>query len=85
MPCPSHRKELTSCIKFFENVNLYNLCNKPRCHIVSMTFSIFNNTSAVDMLLLKFKVTWSVKRIHCSVVLRRARKPNWLTLSRSLT
>jgi hypothetical protein len=33
------------------------------------------------MLLLKFKVTWSVSLIHWSVVLRRARKPNWLALS----
>jgi hypothetical protein len=34
------------------------------------------------MLLLKFKATWSVSFIHCTVVLWRARKPNWLALSR---
>jgi hypothetical protein len=37
------------------------------------------------MLLLKFKVTWSVSLIHWSVVLWRARKPNWLALSRPLS
>jgi hypothetical protein len=36
----------------------------------------------VDILLLKFKVTWSVSLIHWSVVLWRARKPNWLALRR---
>jgi hypothetical protein len=35
--------------------------------------------------MLKFAVTWSVKLIHCSVVLYRARKPKWLALSRSIT
>jgi hypothetical protein len=29
-------------------------------------------------MLLKFKVTWSASRMHWSVVLWRARKPNWL-------
>jgi hypothetical protein len=47
--------------------------------------SISKNTAAVAMLLLKFKVTWSVSLIHCSAALWRARKPNWLPLSRSLT
>jgi hypothetical protein len=46
---------------------------------------IFKNTAAIDMLLLKFKVTWSVSLIHWSVVLWRARKPNWLALSRTLS
>jgi hypothetical protein len=36
----------------------------------------------VDILLLKFKVTWSVSLIHWNVVLWRARKPNWLALRR---
>jgi hypothetical protein len=34
------------------------------------------------MVLLKFKGTWPVSIIHWSVVLWRARKPNWLALSR---
>jgi hypothetical protein len=43
------------------------------------------NTAAVDILLLKLKVTWSVNLIHSNVVLWRARKPNWLSLSRHLS
>jgi hypothetical protein len=34
--------------------------------------------------LLKLKVTWSISLIYWIVVLWWARKPNWLTLSRSL-
>jgi hypothetical protein len=30
---------------------------------------ISKNTAAVDMLLLKFNVTWSVILVHCSVML----------------
>jgi hypothetical protein len=37
------------------------------------------------MLLLKFKVTWSISLIHCSVVLWCARKPNWLAFRRLLS
>jgi hypothetical protein len=40
------------------------------------------NTAAVDILLLKLRGTWSVSLIHRSVVLWRARKPNWLALRR---
>jgi hypothetical protein len=43
------------------------------------------NTVAVYILLLKLRVTWSVSLMHCSVVLRRARKPNWFALSRPLS
>jgi hypothetical protein len=43
------------------------------------------NTAAVDILLLKLRVMWSVSLMHCSVVLLRARKPNWLALSRLLS
>jgi hypothetical protein len=35
--------------------------------------------------LLKLRVTWSVSLIHFSVELWRARKPNWLALSRPLS
>jgi hypothetical protein len=48
---------------------------------VSKAFSISKNTAAVAILLLKLRVTWSVSLIHCSVVLWRARKPNWVALS----
>jgi hypothetical protein len=41
-------------------------------------FSVSKNTAAVDMILLNFKVMWSVGLINWSVVLWRARKPNWL-------
>jgi hypothetical protein len=38
----------------------------------------------VDILLLKFRVMWSVSLIHWSFVLWRARNPNWLAFSKSL-
>jgi hypothetical protein len=62
------RKELMSFIKLIENANLDNLYSKPGCHVVSKAFSISKNTAAVDILLLKLSVTWSVSLIHCSVV-----------------
>jgi hypothetical protein len=34
------------------------------------------------MLLLKYRITWSASLIHCSVVLWRARNPNWLAFSK---
>jgi hypothetical protein len=40
------------------------------------------NTAAVDILLFKLRVRRSVSLIHCSVVLWRAQKPNWLALSK---
>jgi len=52
-------------------------------HVQEKTFSISKNTTAVDILLLKLKVTWSVRLIHWSIVLWRARKPNRLVWSRS--
>jgi hypothetical protein len=48
-------------------------------------FSMSKNTAAVDILLLKLRVTWSVSLMYCSVVLWVARKPNWLALSRLLS
>jgi hypothetical protein len=59
-------------ITVFGNCSLDNLYSKPRS----------KNTAAVDMLLLKFNVKWSVSFIHWSVGLWRARKPNWLALCR---
>jgi hypothetical protein len=65
-------------IKLAENSNLVNLYSKPDFHEVSKAFSISKNTAAVDILLLKLRVTWFVSRRHCSVVLCCVRKPNWL-------
>jgi hypothetical protein len=74
-----------SLITLTENFNSGNLYSKPRCHVVSNAFSISKNTAAIDMLLLKFKVTWSVSLIHWSIVLWRAQEPNWLERSRPLS
>jgi hypothetical protein len=70
------RNELISLIKLGEKCNSESLYSKPGCHMVSNAFSISKKTAVMDMLL-KFKFTWSVNRIHWSVVLWRARKPNW--------
>jgi hypothetical protein len=51
------RYELTSLIKLVENCNVYSLYNKSGCNIVSKAFSMSRNTAAVDILLLKFRVT----------------------------
>jgi hypothetical protein len=56
--------QLSNLIRLIENFSSDNLYNKPRCHAVSMAFSITKNTAAVDILLLKFKVTWSISLIH---------------------
>jgi hypothetical protein len=56
-------------IKLVENSYLDNLYTKPVYHAVSKAFSMCKNTAAVDILLLKLTVTWSVSLIHCSVVL----------------
>jgi hypothetical protein len=63
-------------ITLAENCNWESLYNKLGCHVMSEVFSISKNTAAVNMLL-KFKVTLSVSLVHWSVVLWRARKPNW--------
>jgi hypothetical protein len=79
------RKELISLTRLIGNFNLDNVYSKPRCHVVSKEFSISKNTAAVDMLLLKLRVTWSVSLIHWSAVLWRARKGNWLALNSPLS
>jgi hypothetical protein len=43
------------------------------------------NTTAEDIILLKLRATWSVSLMHCSIVLWRAWKSNWLALSRPLS
>jgi hypothetical protein len=42
--------------------------------VVSRASSMSKNTAAIDILLFKLRVTWSVSHIHCNVVLWRARK-----------
>jgi hypothetical protein len=79
------KKELMSFIKLVENSNLDNLYSKPECHVVSKAVSMSKITAAVDILLLKLRVTWSFTLMHWCVVLWRARKPNWLALSRLLS
>jgi hypothetical protein len=54
------KKELIHSIKLAENSNLYNLYSKPVYRVVSKVFSVSKNTAAVDILLLKLRVTWSV-------------------------
>jgi hypothetical protein len=74
-----------SLIEVVENSNLDNLCSKLECHVVSNVFSMSKNKAAVNILLLKLRVSWSVSLIHCSVVLWHARKQNWLALSSLLS
>jgi hypothetical protein len=57
------RKELISRIKLVKNFNLDNSYSKPECHVLSKAFSIYKNTAAIDIFLLKFKVTWSISLI----------------------
>jgi hypothetical protein len=58
-----------SLIKLVENSNSDNIYSKPECHMGSKAFSMSKNTAAVDILLLKLRVTWSVSLIYCRVVL----------------
>jgi hypothetical protein len=53
------RKELISLSKLVKNFNSEFLYSKPRFHVLSNAISMSKNTAAVDMLLLKSKVTWS--------------------------
>jgi hypothetical protein len=78
-------KKLRNLIRLIENFNLDNLYINPRCHILVKVLSISENTAAVDMSLLKFKVTGSISLIHWSVVLWWSLKSNWLALSRLLS
>jgi hypothetical protein len=76
------RNELISLTKLGQRCNLDTLYSKPGCRVVSKAFSTSKKTAAVDKLLLMFRVTWSVSLIHWSVVLWRARKPNWLAFDK---
>jgi hypothetical protein len=59
--------------------------SRPECHVVSKAFTISMNTVGVDILPLKFIVTWSVSLMHWREVLWFARKPNWLAFSKFLS
>jgi hypothetical protein len=71
-----------SLTRLVQNCNSDSLYSRPGCHVVSTVFSMSKNTAAVDILLLEFRETWSVSLIHASVVLWRARKPNWPAFSK---
>jgi hypothetical protein len=58
------RYKLMSFIKFVGNCNFDILYGRPECHVVSKAFSMSKNTAAVDILLLKFRVIWSVSLMH---------------------
>jgi hypothetical protein len=51
------KKKANELEKLAEKSNIYNLCSKPLCHVVSNAFSISKNTTAIDMLLWKLRVT----------------------------
>jgi hypothetical protein len=54
---PLIEKKLMSFMKLTEKSNFDNLYSKPVCHVVSKAFSISKNVAAVDILLLKLRVT----------------------------
>jgi hypothetical protein len=60
----SERNLLINLIRFLENSIVDNLYNKSGFHKVSKAFSMSRNTVAVDILLLKLRVIWSVSLIH---------------------
>jgi hypothetical protein len=64
-------------IKFMENLNLCNLYNKAGCHVVRVLKVIWisKNTAIIDMLLLKFKVAWSINFTlqSCAVLCRETK------------
>lgn len=53
---------------FVEKSSSYGLY-KITCHVMSKVSSISKNTEAVDILLMKFRVTWTVNLINRSVVM----------------
>lgn len=75
-------KKLIWMIRLIENFNFDKLYSKSMCRVVLKTFSIFKETAAVDLLLLESNVTWCVSHTHLNILLWRARKSNWLALSR---
>jgi hypothetical protein len=63
------KEEAISLTRLVENYNSDSLYSRPWCHVVSKAFTMSKNIAAVDILLLKFRVTWSVSLVHWSVVL----------------
>jgi hypothetical protein len=62
------RKELMSLIKLAERFNYDNLHSNALCRVVSKVFSTTKYTATI-MIVLKLRVTWSVRLRHCNVVL----------------
>jgi hypothetical protein len=62
-------KEPRSLDKLVENSKFDKFYSKPECHVVPKDFSMSKNTAAVDILLLKLRVTWFFSLMHCSVML----------------
>jgi len=52
-----------------EKCYLYSLYSRPGCHVVSKDFLISKNVVPVVILLLMFRVTWSVSLMHWIVML----------------
>jgi hypothetical protein len=74
-------RKAISLMKLVENYNSEHLYSRPECHGVSEASSTSNITVAVDMLLLKFRMTWSENPLICwSVVLWCDRQVKWLAL-----
>jgi hypothetical protein len=72
--------KLISLIRLIKYFNPDNLYTKPQFHNVTKALSISKNTAAVDMLLLKFKITWSVSLIRWNFIPWRVQKPTCLSL-----
>jgi hypothetical protein len=66
------------------NSRLKTPLDRPECHVLAKIFTISKDTTAVNMFLLKFRVTWSASLIHWSAVLWFSWKPNWLAFSKFL-
>jgi hypothetical protein len=78
------RKGAISLMRPAENFNSDSLYSRPEYHVVPKAFSMSKNSTATDILLLKFIATWSVSLIHWSAALWCAQKPKWLAFSKSV-
>jgi len=56
--------ELKNLIKLGERCKSDSSYSKPGCHVVPNAFSTSKKTVVMDILLLKFMVTWSVSLMH---------------------
>jgi hypothetical protein len=63
------RKEAVSLMRLVKNYNSDKLYCRPECHVVLNAFSISKNSTPSDILLFKFRVTWSTSLICWSVIL----------------